>query len=140
MTIMNSSKVLIVFAALTLTACSGPPSTPAPSSATAQPAAAVAVPAALPAAAPAPPVPAAKPTAGSETASKSDESKLEKVSPLPAAGQWPAGKWVAGVNYRALVPAQPTDASRGKVEVAEMFWYACQIGRASCRERVLTDV
>ena len=70
-------------------------------------------------------MPAAKPKAGSETASKSDESKLEKVSPLPAAGQLPAGKWVAGVNYRALVPAQPTDASRGKVEVVEMFWYAC---------------
>ena len=54
-----------------------------------------------------------------------EESKLEKVSPLPAAGQLPAGKWVAGTNYRPLMPAQPTDVPPGKVEVLEVFWYAC---------------
>ncbi len=47
------------------------------------------------------------------------------MAALPAAGQLPAGKWVAGVNYRPLVPAQPTDAAPGKVEVVEVFWYGC---------------
>jgi thiol:disulfide interchange protein DsbA len=37
----------------------------------------------------------------------------------------PAGKWVAGTNYKVIAPAQPTDASPGKVEVIEMFWYGC---------------
>jgi thiol:disulfide interchange protein DsbA len=54
-----------------------------------------------------------------------EESKLERVAALPPAGQLPAGKWVAGVNYRPLVPAQPTDAAPGKVEVVEVFWYGC---------------
>ena len=63
--------------------------------------------------------PAAKPAAPAE------ESKLERVAALPPAGQLPAGKWVAGVNYRPLVPAQPTDAAPGKVEVVEVFWYGC---------------
>jgi len=44
---------------------------------------------------------------------------------LPAAGQLPSGKWVAGTNYRPLVPAQPTDAPPGKIEVVEVFWYGC---------------
>ncbi len=50
---------------------------------------------------------------------------MEKVAALPAAGQLPAGKLVAGVNYRPLVPAQPTDAAPGKIEVVEVFWYGC---------------
>jgi len=54
-----------------------------------------------------------------------EESKLERAAPLAPAGQLPAGKWVAGVNYRPLVPAQPTDAAPGKVEVVEVFWYGC---------------
>jgi thiol:disulfide interchange protein DsbA len=59
------------------------------------------------------------------TSESSGESKLERAAPLPAAGQLPPGKWVAGTNYRPLVPAQPTDAPPGKVEVVEVFWYAC---------------
>ena len=30
-----------------------------------------------------------------------------------------------GVNYKLLTPAQPTSAAPGKVEVVEVFWYAC---------------
>lgn len=30
-----------------------------------------------------------------------------------------------GVNYTRLVPAQPTSAPAGQVEVLEFFWYAC---------------
>ena len=33
--------------------------------------------------------------------------------------------WQEGVNYTRLVPAQPTDAPAGQVEVLEFFWYAC---------------
>ncbi len=94
------------------------------------------VPAAAPAAAPAPATPAAPPalTAGeapvaappaAKPAAPAEESKLERTSTLPPAGQLPSGKWVAGTNYRPLVPAQPTDAAPGKVEVVEVFWYGC---------------
>lgn len=37
----------------------------------------------------------------------------------------PGGRWKAGVNYDAIVPAQPTVAPRGKVEVLEVFWLGC---------------
>jgi thiol:disulfide interchange protein DsbA len=50
---------------------------------------------------------------------------LERAVPLPAAGQLPAGRWTAGTNYRVVSPAQPTDVGTGKVEVLEIFWYAC---------------
>ena len=30
-----------------------------------------------------------------------------------------------GVNYKLLQPAQPTSVAAGKVEVVEVFWYAC---------------
>jgi thiol:disulfide interchange protein DsbA len=33
--------------------------------------------------------------------------------------------WREGVNYTRLVPAQPTSAPAGQVEVLEFFWYAC---------------
>jgi len=55
----------------------------------------------------------------------SSEAALERVAALPAEGQLPAGKWVAGTHYKVLSPAQPTDSPPGKVEVIEMFWYGC---------------
>jgi thiol:disulfide interchange protein DsbA len=55
----------------------------------------------------------------------SGSSALERIAALPSAGQLPAGKWVAGTHYKVIAPAQPTDASPGKVEVIEMFWYGC---------------
>jgi len=30
-----------------------------------------------------------------------------------------------GVDYERIVPAQPTVAAKGKVEVVELFWYGC---------------
>jgi len=39
-------------------------------------------------------------------------------SPIPA-------RWVDGKHYTTLVPAQPTSAAPGKVEVVEVFWYMC---------------
>jgi protein dithiol oxidoreductase (disulfide-forming) len=60
----------------------------------------------------------------SEHQERSDAS-LEKIAGLPPAAQLPAGKWQPGVNYRPLVPAQPTSVAPGKVEVMEVFWLAC---------------
>jgi thiol:disulfide interchange protein DsbA len=64
---------------------------------------------------------------GSDTGTGTDsgEAALERIAALPAAGQLPPGPWVAGKNYVVLSPAQPTDVAAGKVEVIEMFWYAC---------------
>jgi thiol:disulfide interchange protein DsbA len=121
---MKLLTTLVAIPALMLGACS---KAPEPASVAAPPpVAAVTPPPAAPPAAPptaeAPtPVATAKPAASAPV----EESKLERVAALPAAGQLPAGKWVAGVNYRPLVPAQPTDAAPGKVEVVEVFWYAC---------------
>lgn len=114
----------LLAATLTMAACSGPAPTP-----TDKPAASTDAPAAARSAAPAPTlasVATVPPAAAADAAAaKSDETKLERMSPLPPAGQLPAGQWTAGVNYRPLVPAQPTDAPPGKVEVVEVFWYAC---------------
>ena len=32
---------------------------------------------------------------------------------------------VEGTNYTVLKPAVPTNVAPGKVEVVEVFWYAC---------------
>ena len=90
-----------------------------------------------PAAPPAAPGPAtstpapANATGGQETTSVDAEpgdkssAALEKVVQLPPAAQLPAGRWTAGTNYKVVSPAQPTDVGAGKVEVVEIFWYAC---------------
>jgi thiol:disulfide interchange protein DsbA len=36
-----------------------------------------------------------------------------------------ASGFVEGVHYKLLKPAQPTSVAPGKVEVVEVFWYAC---------------
>ena len=119
---MKRTLALTALVLVALAACSGPASSPAPAAPPpAESATAPAAPATESPPAAATPPAAAKPAA----AAPAEESKLERASPLPAAGQLPAGKWVAGVNYRPLVPAQPTDAPPGKVEVVEVFWYGC---------------
>jgi len=52
-------------------------------------------------------------------------TSLEKIADLPSQHQLPDGRWKPGVNYDPVVPAQPTAAPAGKVEVLEVFWYAC---------------
>ncbi len=59
------------------------------------------------------------------TASDRSEGQLERIAALSTEGQLPPGRWVAGTQYRVLVPAQPSDAPAGKVEVVEEFWYGC---------------
>jgi protein dithiol oxidoreductase (disulfide-forming) len=55
---------------------------------------------------------------------RSDVS-LEHLAALPADAQLPSSRWKPGVNYDALVPAQPTNVAPGKVEVVEVFWLGC---------------
>jgi thiol:disulfide interchange protein DsbA len=72
---------------------------------------------------------AAAAASGPESADSDDApvgtTSLEKIADLPAQHQLPDGKWKPGVNYDPIVPSQPTSAPAGKVEVLEMFWYAC---------------
>jgi protein dithiol oxidoreductase (disulfide-forming) len=69
---------------------------------------------------------ASQETGGGDTEHQErSDASLEKIAGMPAAAQLPAGKWQPGVNYKPLVPAQPTDVAPGKVEVMEVFWLAC---------------
>jgi protein dithiol oxidoreductase (disulfide-forming) len=53
------------------------------------------------------------------------DASLERVAAMPESAQLPAGKWKVGVNYRPVVPAQPTSADPGQVEVLEVLWLGC---------------
>jgi thiol:disulfide interchange protein DsbA len=52
-------------------------------------------------------------------------ASLEHLAQLSAQQQLPDGRWQPGVSYDPVVPAQPTSVPAGKVEVMEVFWYAC---------------
>jgi thiol:disulfide interchange protein DsbA len=43
----------------------------------------------------------------------------------PASTTPTSAKYKEGTNYQKIVPAQPTNVTAGKVEVAEVFWYGC---------------
>ncbi len=60
-----------------------------------------------------------------ETAQNASDASLERLAAMPENAQLPAGRWKSGVNYRPLVPSQPTSAEPGQVEVIEMFWLGC---------------
>jgi thiol:disulfide interchange protein DsbA len=36
-----------------------------------------------------------------------------------------ADTYEEGTNYQRIIPAQPTEAPKGKIEVVELFWYGC---------------
>ncbi|MBV6418393.1 MAG: hypothetical protein CMLOHMNK_03237 [Steroidobacteraceae bacterium] len=105
-----------------LAACSReaapPPATPAATPSGTAPATAPTAPAPADAAA------SSQESAGDTTDERADAS-LERLAPMPAADELPGGRWKAGVNYKPIVPAQPTDVPAGKVEVMEVFWYGC---------------
>lgn len=106
-------------------ACSRETTQPAAAPSTEAPAKA---PAAAPAqaAVPAPTDPATASQEGSgDTAEGQPDAALERLATIPAADELPGGRWKAGVNYKPIVPAQPTDVPAGKVEVMEVFWYGC---------------
>jgi thiol:disulfide interchange protein DsbA len=68
---------------------------------------------------------ASQESTGEETADDKRDTSLEHLAAMPSDQQLPAGQWKPGVNYVPLVPAQPTSVPAGKVEVVEVFWYAC---------------
>lgn len=131
----------IVLLALVLgapSACSKQQSTatsaqPAASQATPADAASAAPPAATDAAATAeqsaPTAPAETVTETEDAPEATDQAASGTQSPLrlAAANNAPVTSehFKEGANYRKVVPAQPTSAPPGKVEVVEVFWYGC---------------
>lgn len=76
------------------------------------------------------------PAAGSETVSETDEAPpadaqtSTTVQPSlrlggPASTTATSARFKEGTHYKKIVPAQPTSAAPGKVEVVEVFWYGC---------------
>jgi thiol:disulfide interchange protein DsbA len=66
----------------------------------------------------------------SETDEPVDAAQGSSVQPSLKLGAAPAGaptsaRYREGTHYQKIVPAQPTSAAPGKVEVAEVFWYGC---------------
>ncbi|HSY07241.1 MAG TPA: thiol:disulfide interchange protein DsbA/DsbL [Steroidobacteraceae bacterium] len=114
------SVAVAALVALSAVACSRATPPPQPS----------APPAAAPAAAEAPP-PAAQseaaraPVAADTPSEERADTSLEHLAAMPADQQLPGGRWKAGTNYVPIVPAQPTSVGPDKVEVLEVFWYAC---------------
>lgn len=51
-------------------------------------------------------------------------SLLLLLSLVPLLGQ-AAATYEEGTDYQRIVPAQPTEAPKGKIEVVELFWYGC---------------
>ena len=58
-------------------------------------------------------------------ASRLRQAFLAGAMLLPAGSASAAVQLQQGVNYKLLQPAQPTSVAPGKVEVVEVFWYAC---------------
>jgi thiol:disulfide interchange protein DsbA len=121
--------VAIALLALSITACGREAPVPANPAASGTPPAAAA-----PAKEPAAPAAvtseskeatASQESTGDETADDKRDASLERLAAMPSDQQLPVGQWKAGVNYTPLVPAQPTSVAPGKVEVVEVFWYAC---------------
>lgn len=120
---------ILCFALLTLAACSHDSNSPAsaasaPSSSASAPvqapAAATPAPAAAgTAAAVSPAAPGSAPAAASSTASTTPATPAD----VPAFVEDP--KWVEGKNYFRIEPAQPKVSNTDKVEVTEVFSYAC---------------
>ena len=113
-TAVARSLAPLALSALLLAACAKTPP-PSPPAATPPPPAPVAE---------AAPAPEAAPAVADPETSKADAT-LENLTQLPAQDRLPGGKWQPGKNYQPVVPAQPTNAPAGKVEVVEVFWYGC---------------
>jgi len=121
---MKTTIAVAALLLLSLTACGREPA-PASTTASAPAAASTAPTTAATASSNINPVGSAQESTQVETGTDRSETALERIAALPAAGTLPAGRWVAGTHYRPLVPAQPTNASPGKIEVVEIFWYGC---------------
>jgi thiol:disulfide interchange protein DsbA len=121
---MVRSVALAALVTLSAVACGHAPS-PQSSASLAAPIAPPS-PAAAASAPPAPPAESARAPAPAETTSEERaDASLEHLAALPADQQLPGGRWKAGTNYLPVVPAQPTSVGPDKIEVMEVFWYAC---------------
>lgn len=89
-----------------------------------------AAPAAADESAPAAPTETVSETEDAAAAPESTDPTASTVQPtlrLAAATNTPATseRFKEGVNYKKVLPAQPTGVPPGKVEVVEVFWYGC---------------
>lgn len=106
---------------------------PAVEQPSAQPATSANTPAPAAPAAPSTQAPATNASEGieaGEAVETTEESSSTRADTLMAAAVMPTPpetttQWQKGLNYRVLVPAQPTSAPPDKVEVVYIFWYAC---------------
>jgi thiol:disulfide interchange protein DsbA len=114
---------LFAFLAVSITACGhAAPGSPPPAAASQ----ASAPPAAAPEpAAQATPDTARQPLPAETSTEERGDTQLERLAQMPADQQLPGGRWKAGTHYLPIVPAQPTSVGPDKVEVLEVFWYAC---------------
>ena len=118
---MNKLPVLVLALAALVAGCSNKSETAAPAEAPAADAASQPEsPAAAPTAEQIKQAAAAAQESGGTEESPGDAS-LERMAAMPESAQLPAGKWKVGVNYKPIVPAQPTSADAGQVEVLEVL-------------------
>src|SRR5690606_26161485 len=78
---------------------------------------------------------AAQESTGTAAADAPGDTSLERMVGMPESAQLPDGRWTAGTHYRPIVPAQPTNAGPGEVEVIEFLWLNCG-GCYALNERV----
>ena len=123
---MKKLPVLLVALAVLAAGCSKN-ETPAPAGDTAAPAAQAEATPASTAAPTAEQIKQAAAAAQESTgaAESPGDASLERMAAMPEKAQLPAGKWKSGVNYKPIVPAQPTSANAGQVEVLEVMWLGC---------------
>jgi thiol:disulfide interchange protein DsbA len=119
---------ILCFALLALTACSHDSNSPAPTASA--PSSTTSAPAQAPAAAPAAAGTAAAATTSAAPASTAATPATAATTAAAAApDDVPAfvedPKWVEGKNYFRIEPAQPKVSNTDKVEVTEVFSYAC---------------
>jgi thiol:disulfide interchange protein DsbA len=123
-------KLLLAFAAAVTLAGCGQKSTPVESEAAAPPPPAAADSAPQQAAAPTEAELDQKATAAQEStdtaAATPTDTSLERMVSMPESAQLPGGRWKAGTHYRPIVPAQPTSAGPGQVEILEFIWLHCR--------------
>ncbi|MFK2902754.1 thiol:disulfide interchange protein DsbA/DsbL [Dyella ginsengisoli] len=120
---------ILCFALLTLAACSHDSNSPAP--AASAPSSSASAPVQAPAAAT--PGPAAAGTAAAASTAAPSSAPAATSTAASTAPATPADvpafvedpKWVEGKNYFRIEPAQPKVSNTDKVEVAEVFSYAC---------------
>jgi thiol:disulfide interchange protein DsbA len=133
-----AALLLVVCGVVSIGGCNKAQTPPATTPPPAAPAAAeVTVPTAAPAA-PVEETPVADTSVvESETISETDDEPTAAVAEINSAAQPSlrlggppstaptSAKFKQGTHYQVLIPAQPTSAGPGKVEVVEVFWYGC---------------